>query len=261
MSKQFSSIQKITLAAMLLAIAVVSGTLLKLISVPHFGFISFSFTPTIVIFASLALGPVYGAVVGVLSDLLPAFLYPTGAYNVILTMVFALLGILPWLFEQITKHFRKSLDKPWIVYLMIGLLFAAVVVIFYGTDLLDKGISYYGEWFKPVVLAVNFVFDVLLCVALHFTNRYYHRQGEIYEKMPSPNEIALIALFCEILLLVFLKGVAYYFYFFLIGSNTRVDYWVIVSMLFMASPINVLLMSVCVPWMTLFAHRKAYKMS
>ena len=92
MSRRFNSIEKITLAATLLAIAVVLGTITKTIRIPHLSFLSFSFTPALVVFASLCLGPVYGAVVGGLSDLIPAFLYPTGAYNFLLTIVFVFIA-------------------------------------------------------------------------------------------------------------------------------------------------------------------------
>mgnify|MGYP003480597658 CR=1 FL=1 len=43
MSRRFNSIEKITLAATLLAIAVVLGTITKTIRIPHLSFLSFSF--------------------------------------------------------------------------------------------------------------------------------------------------------------------------------------------------------------------------
>lgn len=95
MNRRFTEIEKVSYSALLTAIAVVLGSVSKFIVIPHFGsFLSFSFTPSIVLFASLALGPVYGAIVGALADFLPAMLVPTGAYNFLLTITYALLGFL-----------------------------------------------------------------------------------------------------------------------------------------------------------------------
>lgn len=256
MSKSFSNVEKITFSAMLIAIAVALGMISKFISIPHLGFITFSFTPTIVVFASLCLGPFYGAIVGALADLLPAFLYPTGAYNFILTIIFILLGILPWCMEKITRLIRNKI--PFLPF-VIGLLVVVVgleVYFFYGTNLLDKRLSYFGEHIKIILLCLSFLVSSASVVGLILSEKYYAKKKEELIDLPLPGEIAFISLFNEIGLLVFLKGVAYYLYFIVISSTTyRVDYLVIVAMLFIAAPLDVLVMDVFVPWMLVFVKK------
>ena len=178
MSRRFNSIEKITLAATLLAIAVVLGTITKTIRIPHLSFLSFSFTPALVVFASLCLGPVYGAVVGGLSDLIPAFLYPTGAYNFLLTIVFVLLGVFPWLLEKLTKRVRSFFPFSYVTCGLLAILFALECYFFYGTDLLNKRLSYYGEYAKVILLCLSAITDIACVVGLLFTERYYRKKKE-----------------------------------------------------------------------------------
>ncbi len=253
MNKRFSQIEKITLSSMLLAISIVLGTITKMISIPHLSFISFSFTPSIVIFASLALGPIYGAVVGGLADLLPAFIYPTGAYNFILTLVYVALGIMPWLLEKITRKINRSFPFTYVVIGLIVLLFGAEIYIFYGTNVLDVRLSYFGPYVKLIILSLSFLMDTITAFGLMFMDRYYAKKKDVFANLPKPGEIAFISFFCQIALLVFFKGLAYYLYFIVISSTTyRVAYEVIVAMLCISAPIDVLLIDVIVPWMLAF---------
>ena len=49
-------------------------------------------------YAGIALGPVYGAIVGALTDILCTIIRPMGAYMPLFTLTNALMGILPALF-------------------------------------------------------------------------------------------------------------------------------------------------------------------
>lgn len=256
MNRRFNSIEKITFAATLLAIAVVLGTITKTIRIPHLSFLSFSFTPAIVIFASLCLGPIYGAVVGGLADLIPAFLSPTGAYNFLLTIVFVLLGILPWLLEKLTKRIRSFFPFTYATCGLLLLLFALECYFFYGTDLLNKRLSYYGEYAKVVLLCLSAVTDIICIVGLFLTDRYFKKKGEQVSSLPKSGEVAFFSFFLEIALMVFLKGLAYYFYFIVIGSTSySIDYWLIISMLVISAPLDLLFISLSVPWMLFFVNR------
>ena len=259
MSKRFSSVEKITLAAMLLAISVALGTISKFIQIPHLSFLTFSFTPTIVVFASLCLGPLYGAIVGGLADLLPAFFYPTGAYNFLLTIVFILLGIIPWCLEKMTKLIRGKINfLPLVIVFILGIL-ALEIYFFYGTDLLDKRLAYFGEYIKVIFIVLSVFMDSLAIVGIVFSERYYLKRNDDFEGLPLPSEISFISIINEVTLLVFFKGLAYYLYFIVISSTAyRVDYWVIVSMLFIGAPLDVLLMNVCIPWMLIFVKKHHY---
>ncbi len=253
MNSESNQIKNITLASMLLALAVVLGTLTKTISIPHLSFITFSFTPALVVFASFALGPIYGGIVGGLADLLPAFLYPTGAYNFLLTIVYVLLGILPWLIRKITRKLPSSFPfVPSVIFLLLT-LFGLQIYLFYGTDILDARLSYFGSYVKPVILTISGIIDLLCLIGLVFTQRYYKNKRDLLINLPQPGEICFIAFLTDTLLLVLFKGLAYYLYFIVISSSSyRVSYEVIVSMLCISAPLDIVVIGVIVPWLLIF---------
>ncbi len=259
MKKEFKQVEKVTLAAMLLAVSVILGMFTKMISIPHLSFISISFTPAIVVFASLVLGPIYGAVVGGLADLIPALIMPTGAYNFLLTIVFILLGIFPWLMEKITKKIRNNFPFTYVVIFLLLCVLGTEIYFFYGTDILDKRLSYYTPYIKIIILCLSAFMDIVTIVGLILSDKYYKNKQEKFSSMPKPGELAFISFFLVVGLLVFLKGLAYYLYFILISSTGyKVAYEVIVSMLCISAPLDILLIDAIVPALLLLYSKKAH---
>lgn len=256
MSKDLTQTQKITFAAMLTALSVIATFIAKTIPMGSFSFLRFSLTPALVIYTSLALGPLYGAIVGGLADLIPAFGLPTGSYNFLITIVYIILGVLPWLLEKLTRHFRSALRKPYLFYGVLALLLAVTALIFYLTDWLDKSFGAAAYWGKPAVLAVSFILDAGLCVGLYFTNRYYQKRILEHPDVPSPNEIATIALVSEVVVMDLLKALAFWLWYNLLASGIKypfpLDYGFFFSMLFLGVPLDVLLITFLNSWLLLF---------
>jgi hypothetical protein len=256
MNKKLSPTQKITFSAMLIALSVLSTIIAKTIPMGGFSYLRFSLTPALIIYTSLTLGPFYGAVVAGAADLIPAFIIYQGEYNFLITIVYVLLGILPWFLEKLTRHFRTLLKKPYIFYGVLAGIFVAIALIFYLTDWLDNSFGQAASWGKPTILAVTFVLDVGLCVGLYYMNRYYQKRILEHPDIPSPNEIATIALVCEVVVMDLLKALAFWaFYSFLAGKRFPLNYGVVFSMLLMGSPLNVLLVTFVDTWLLLFTKR------
>jgi len=256
MSKDLTPTQKIAFAAMLTALSVIATFIAKTIPMGSFSFLRFSLTPALVIYTSLALGPLYGAVVGGLADLIPAFGLPTGSYNFLITFVYIILGILPWLLEKLTRHFRSALRKPYLFYSILFLFLVVTALIFYLTDWLDKSFGAAAYWGKPAVLTVSFILDVGLCVGLYFTNRYYQKRILEHPDVPSPNEIATIALISEVVVMDLLKALAFWLWYNLLASGTEysfpIDFGFFFSMLFLGAPLDVFLITFLNSWLLLF---------
>jgi|LAHS01.1.fsa_nt_gb hypothetical protein len=259
MNKALSPTQKITFSAMLLALAVVSTFVAKTIPMGMFYFLRFSLTPALVIYTSLALGPLYGAIVGACADLIPAFTYSQGEYNFLITFVYIILGILPWALEKITRRFRSALRKPYFFYAALAVIFVAVALIFYLTDWIDYSFGAASSWGKPTVLALSAVLDVGLCVGLYFTNRYYQKRILEQSDIPSPNEIATIALVSELLVMNLLKALAFWAWYKFLGSGGAVPfplhYGFFFSMLLLGLPLDVLIITFANSWLLLYTKR------
>lgn len=86
-------------AALLTSISVILKLFLG-ITVDMFGGLvkDINLSPTTVMFSGIVLGPVYGGLVGALTDILVFLVRPLGSYNPIFTLTNALMGILPALF-------------------------------------------------------------------------------------------------------------------------------------------------------------------
>ncbi len=256
MKTTLTPIQKLCFAAMLLALSIIMTFLAKTIPMGNFFLIRFSLTPSLIVYTSLVLGPLYGTIVGAASDLIPAIIYPTGAYNFLLTIVYGLLGLLPWCIEKVSCHFRTVLRKPYVFYGVLGLILAIVTTLFFATNWLDASFGATATWAKPVILGLTVLLDVGLCVGLYYWNGHYQKKILDYTDIPSPNEVAFISLIVEVVVMDVLKALAFWaFYSFLSNSSFSITFGLAFSMLFMVSSLNILIMTFMVSWMLIFTKR------
>ncbi len=257
MKIRYSPVQRIVIAAMMLALATLATIISKMVSIPIFRFASVSFAPALIMFSSFALGPLYGAMVGAGADILGAFIFPTGVYNPIYTVIAALWGTLPWLLLFLTKRWRAALRFPVAIYIALVLLLSLLAVGFYATDYFNS-MGENGVWLKPLILSVLFVIDVGLCIGLHFTNLHFQKQILDYTDIPSPNEVALIALTLQVALGIFATAGALSFYFFVLGSGDYpigLSFWIIALLLSALATPNILVNSALVSWLLIFVRR------
>ena len=94
-----SSILKLVVCGLLTALGVILGGLLSIPAMPFGSYtlkIGFGVLP--VLLAGVLFGPVYGGIVGALTDLLQALLFPKGAYMPWFTLVGIFFGLIPGLF-------------------------------------------------------------------------------------------------------------------------------------------------------------------
>jgi energy-coupling factor transport system substrate-specific component len=255
MKAKFSITQKITLAAMLLVLAVFSTMFFKLFSIPGFSLIRFSITPAIIIYTSLFLGPVYGFVVGVASDLIPAFLVPTGSWMFTITIVYAFLGIVPWLAMQLTKRIRCALKKPWVLYGFLAAVLISIGCVFFFTNLFDSGFGSNPTLVKIIILIVSALLDVGLGFGLYFENKYFQKRILDLTDIPSPNEVALIVTITEVIVSLIMKSLAFWLYFVILNNSWPMPYsYFFVMMLAMTSG-DILINTFTVSWMMIFTRR------
>ena len=156
----------------------------------------FIFSETLVIiFSSLYLGPVYGAIVGACSDLLGAFVFPTGEYQPLFTLVYGLLGVLPWLLNYLLKM-QKGRRFTGILFdflVVLWMIISMCLVWFYPQ--IDK-LNY-----KIIFSSISFVLAIGSIVGIHFISRYLNNKDSNYDN--KFYRYAIICLICEITVMVF----------------------------------------------------------
>ncbi|MGI6150807.1 MAG: folate family ECF transporter S component [Christensenellales bacterium] len=97
--RTLSTTKRMVFCGLLVALGVILSGPLE-IPLNFFGLysVSLSFGTVPVILAAVYYGPMYGALVGGLWDLLQALLFPMGGYNPLFTLSGAVIGLLPGLF-------------------------------------------------------------------------------------------------------------------------------------------------------------------
>ena len=104
--RKMNALYKISFSALFIALGVILSRFLSINYLFGLPFLKISFAPSIVMFASFYLGPIYGFIVGTAVDVLGALLYPIGPFNPLFTIAASLTGLMPYLiykFINITK--------------------------------------------------------------------------------------------------------------------------------------------------------------
>ena len=214
-----SQVQKITLSGLLLALTIILTRITPLQNFPLIPWIRISLGPSLIIFSSILLGPIYGAIVGAGSDILGIVLFPNSlgyGINPLFTLVYGLLGVLPWLLYFLIK-------KVHVRFLEIGLVGGASILvfglliyfIFFSPTI---AVNYSFElWHKILIVSIAFVLFVATIVLLFAIERYYKKK---YGELASPFKIAFVVLVSEVLLMLLLNSFVKTFTF-------EVNFWII----------------------------------
>ena len=210
MNDRLSPTRKIAYAAMLIGAYVVLNRLVGLAQPgPMFAYNRLGVGIALVIFSSLFLGPGYGALVGVAGDGLGWMLLGqwTGAFNVYLSVYYALVGVVPWLLQ---KAFGKwlSAKRSFLVFTGVyTVVFAAFLAYFWIGTGFDSSFDRWGLdilWSKVFVTVLSSALFVGSFVALFFFMR----------KPLGGAEMGSVAWQCFLveIMTVFVKPLAFYLY-------------------------------------------------
>ena len=196
-----SHIQKICLAGLFVALITI---LQKVVAINYLAFAPFirvSFGgPALIMFSSILLGPIYGALIGMASDLLGYFVFDIKAYPLFpqVTAIYTLLGFGAYFifsFVQSIKN-RKALSLIEIITLALIWVGVSLYVILsskiklfsstYAVPLLSKILV-------PLVLGLMFVGIVLFSLLF---------KGKEENPIMSPLQICFASFICDLFIIV-----------------------------------------------------------
>lgn len=137
--KEFRTVERLAICGLLIALGVVLAGPLE-IPINFFGAytVSLSFGSVPVFMAAVMFGPIYGAMVGGLWDLLQALIFPMGAYNPLFTLSAVVMGGLAGLFFMKKKEltFVRILIAVAVAQIVASVILSSIwMVISYGTPL------------------------------------------------------------------------------------------------------------------------------
>lgn len=243
MKKELFGLRRLTLAAFLLVFDIIFTNISSLFILQGLSFVRFGLGPATVILASVLCGPVFGAVVGAGGDILAILLRGgAGAINPFITIVYGLLGVLPYFLLRFTSRFRASTKKPYAIWIGFVLLLGVCIYAICAPGFLDECIASEAlVWLRPFLAVASVVLSAFALYILHKMERAF--QKEILENggIPSPYQVAFVCLFVEIVLMVFLKSFAFYFFYAYLSGGSPIPYQYIILSLLLLAPLDVLL--------------------
>ena len=231
---KISRISKITFAALFIALNILLTRLVGLVQVgPLFSWARIAPGVSIVLFASIILGPFYGALVGVAGDALGWVMLGqfTGTFNFFLSIFYALMGVLPYFVAKALLRLRSVKVKLCIFSILgVGLLGAGIASIYLSSGIGNIINAVGGDpnivrLILTIVVVTIFLVSLVGCFLTVY--RYQKKQVVLLARL-SPIDCFDVALSYE-LIAAFLKPLAFIaFYFLILGSPlevaTGVDY-------------------------------------
>lgn len=127
--KKMTLLYKISYSALFIALGII---LSRFVSIPAlFGlpFLKISFAPSIVMFSSFYLGPVFGLIVGLLVDILGALMFPTGAFNPLFSIAAGLTGLIPFLAYYVISKIKIETKLP-VISIILIIAFNLFIILF-----------------------------------------------------------------------------------------------------------------------------------
>ena len=215
---KLDTVQKITLSGIFLALVIIFTRFLAIQYIPVIPFVRISLGPALIIFSSLLLGPIYGGVIGGLSDFLGILLVPNPQgfmINPFITLIYTLLGVLPWVTLFVIKRIKMTKSAPYIFFgAILAIWLFVLFFLIFNDSIMLYGMTYqFDVLSKSLIIIISFVLSVLMSVAIFFTNRYIVRKNLNTTLLATPYQVAFVALVVEILLMLILGSIvkAYFF--------------------------------------------------
>jgi len=179
-------IQKICLAGLFMALAVILQKVVAINYIPVLPFVRVSFCgPALIMFSSVLLGPVYGMLVGIASDLLGYLIFDPRTYPPFLqiTAIYAVLGFFSYFVFSFVRSIKSrkvmlgieivSLSAIWVVSSLflflnnqVELVFKIVVPIVSGLlfiGLILFSVLYKGKEDDPFISPLHICFASFVC--------------------------------------------------------------------------------------------------
>lgn len=175
--KKMTLLHKISYSALFIALGVI---LSRFVSIPAlFGlpFLKISFAPSIVMFSSFYLGPVFGLIVGSLVDIIGALVFPTGAFNPLYTIPAALTGLIPGLIYIFIRKIKIEDKFPFVSIFSITVfdIFIILFMIFNDSIKSESGKKEYilEPWMKWGIIILSLVLSLFFLFLIFVLKKKY----------------------------------------------------------------------------------------
>ncbi len=248
---KLNQIQKITLGGLFLALIIILTRFLSFQNIPVIPFVRISIGPSLIIFGSLLFGPIYGGIIGGLSDILGIVLVPNAlgyGINPWFTVIYSLLGIFPWCIYKLIKMIKnEKILYILSVSLMSSLFIFLTIFLIFNSDITLFSKDYHFEWYiKLIIIGGTFILSLLTAIALLIINIFFKKKYKTNNI--SINQIAFVSIASQLVVLLILNSIVKAF-------NFGTDYLVVFFSQSIVFFINIILDTVVISLLTLLINK------
>lgn len=237
----------ITFSGFLVAMSIILQRLFVIpFGVPSLYRISLGTLP--IIMASLFLGPLFGGLVGAISDLVGIMLFPVGTFVIWPTLTAMSYGVLPWVFLRLINLLKKKVKFP-LIYPFFAFVFITLFVYVLTQDGVRNPISSTRPplEFTPIFKGVFAVVLAILIGLIIWLSFYLERKMKGRRVSPligRPTDLAL-----AILLTAFITDVLYtsWWKLYVYHVNYMVSVFFHMAIMFILFPLQTSFISVLTP--------------
>ena len=225
-----SNIQKISLAGLFIALAVICQKVIAINYLPFAPFLRISIGgPALIIFSSFLLGPIYGFFIGAASDIVGYFIFDpkTMGFFPQITAIYALLGLAAYFVFMLIRLIKSKKLMAIIEYSTFAILYIVTVSYMWTQNEITLYSSTYQIvlWQKITVTCVLLALLVVLVICLHFINKFFKKK-EDPRIILNPYQVSFSCFILEVVVMILfgtvMKGFAFGFQTYLVILITQI---------------------------------------
>lgn len=172
LKNNISQIQKICLSGLFIALIMIFNKVVAINYIPVIPFVRISFGGiALLIFSSFFLGPLYGMVIGVTSDLLGYFIFDPKTFGLFpqITLIYLLLGILPYFLFSFIRLIKSKKTIICLEYIVFAVIFALVTIFLFTNNTLTLyGKTHELQMYQKILIVSLMVLFFALLIVFNF---------------------------------------------------------------------------------------------
>ena len=205
--KSLSIVQKIALAGLFTALAAILNKVLAVNYIAAVPFVRISFGgPAVIIFASILLGPLFGALVGGLSDILGYFVFDMSSfpYAPWITLTYVLLGFVSYFIFYLAKKIKSEKAMAITTHTTMFIIFIISSLLIIFSDKLHLFSQEYelNLTFKIALPLGMFALFAVIILFNYFFKKYFKKKNSDSELPFSIYQISFSLFILEIFVMV-----------------------------------------------------------
>ena len=228
-------ITRMASAALILALCVVFMKFLP-ISVPVLPYARISLGPALIIFASFALGPYWGLVIGAGADLI-GFLFDTTGYGYFpgITIMYGLLGLFAHILFRVVKSVKNTSNLQAIFVVMIACLLLLCTVSILKMDSITLNLQQveFGIVYKLCLITLVYCLAMVTIVIIFLYQRHMEKKQKGGSLLAM--QVSITVMILEIIIIMFFGAFVKSLHF---GMNFTVVVFTQLIIFFINVPLN-----------------------